>query len=59
MTVAVIGCSIYGVMFSHFSDEADKPFWWKFFSISGPIVLVALVIGWGYLWNKDNPKNRR
>jgi len=41
-----------------FSDLAKKKFWWNAWSVIWILSIIASVLGWIYLWNKDKKANR-
>ena len=51
--IGVLAILFFAVMGWHFSDVAEKPFWWKFWSIAGVVSFLSLFIGWLYLVKKD------
>ena len=58
ITIAVIILGLLAVLGDGFSDFAKRPFWWKFWSISGIVSFLALFIGWLYLVARDKSSRK-
>lgn len=54
--LAVVLIGFFAVMGWHFTDVAEKPFWWKFWPILAVICAILWVAGWVYLSSKDRNK---
>lgn len=40
------------------SDLANKPFWWKFWSVTGIAALLTWIGGWVYFSSKNRSQNK-
>lgn len=54
--LAAVLIGFFAVMGWHFTDVAEKPFWWKFWPVLAVVCLVAWVGAWIFLKSKDNAK---
>ncbi len=54
--LAAVLIGFFAVMGWHFTDVAEKPFWWKFWPVLSVLCIVAWVGGWIFLRTKDKSK---
>ncbi len=44
--IAVVIVGFFAVMGWHFTDVAEKPFWWKLWPVLSIVCIIAWVVGW-------------
>lgn len=58
LTLVFAGLAFFAVMGEHFSEIANKPFWWKFWSALAVIGWVVCLGAWFIAFKKDRAKGK-
>lgn len=56
ITILAVMIGFFAVMGIHFSEAAEKPFWWKFWEVITVVCILAWVGGWIFLKNKEKSR---
>lgn len=54
--LAAVLIGFFAVMGWHFTDVAEKPFWWKFWPVLAVVCLIAWVGAWIFLNKRDKER---
>jgi nicotinamide riboside transporter PnuC len=54
--ILAVMVGFFAVMGVHFSEAANKPFWWKFWIVIAVVCIIGWVGGWVFLSSKDKNK---